>query len=836
MRIRSKSSLTPHLCSLFGSHPHMARNSVCRLLSYAVVLISTAVSGLQAAESKLTDLIVFPTEISLTNQQDRQTMVIQAVYDNGLTEDVSLKATLKLENPALVTIDKAIVKPAADGETKLTVDFAGKSLVVPVKVSAAKTVLPISFRMDVMPIFLKSGCNTGSCHGAARGKDGFRLSLFGYDADGDYYRLTREMPGRRVNLAVPAESTVVEKTIGAVQHTGGKRFEPGSEMYQSLLGWIQAGAPNDDVAKLPKLVDVQIAPKQAVMDGKGVTQRLSVIAKYSDGTDRDVTSLAVFMSNNDTSAAVAQDGVVTAGDRGEAFVTARFDTFTVGSQFLVLPKGLQFNYPAEPEANYIDGLVANKLKKLRMSPSAVCDDETFIRRVYLDIIGVTPTVEEAVAFLDSKDPAKRAKVIDQLLERKEFTELWVNKWAELLQIRSSQQVSYKAMFLYYNWLTDRISKNVPMDKMVQELLGASGGTFKNPPTNFYQQTTDKLLLTENVAQVFMGMRIQCAQCHNHPFDRWTQNEYYQFVAFFSQIGRKGTDDYRETVVFNSGGGTTPHPVTNQDMLPKFLGGIAPDTTGKDRRVVLAEWLASPQNPYFAASFVNRVWAHYLGLGIVDPVDDFRVSNPATNPELLAELAKRFTESNYDLRKIVRDICNSRTYQRSTQRNESNQTDEKNFAHASLRRIQAESLLDTISTVTNTKDKFNGLPLGSRAVQIADGGYSTYFLTTFGRATRETPCSCEVKMEPTLSQALHLLNGDTVNNKIKSGGVIAQLIKDKPKPEDRITELYLRCFARRPSKEEIDKLQKVMAAEPDPTKAMEDLFWALLNSREFLFNH
>jgi hypothetical protein len=583
-------------------------------------------------------------------------------------------------------------------------------------------------------------------------------------------------------------------------------------------------------------VDVQIAPQQGVMDGPGTKQRMTVLAKYSDGTDRDVTNLAVFLTNNETSAAVDPNGVVTAGDRGEAFVMARFETFTVGSQFLVLPKGLKFDYPAEQDANYVDTLVANKLKKLRISPSPVCDDETFVRRVFLDIVGVPPTIKEATAFLESKDPNKRAALIDDLLGRKEFTELWVNKWAELLQIRSSQQVSYKSMFLYYNWLVDRISKNTPMDEMVRELLGASGGTFKNPPTNFYQQTTDQLVLTENVAQVFMGMRIQCAQCHNHPFDRWTQDDYYGFMAFFSQIGRKGTDDYRETVIFNSGGGETNHPVGGRVMPPKFLGDEAPNTAGKDRRAILAEWLASPRNPFFAKSFANRVWAHFFGLGIVDEVDDFRVSNPASNPELLDELAKRFTESKYDLRKLVRDICNSRTYQRSTQRNETNQSDEKNFAHANLRRIQAESLLDSISVVTDTKDKFNGLPLGSRAVQIADGGFSNYFLTTFGRATRETPCSCEVKMEPTLSQALHLLNGDTVNQKIKAGGVIDKLMAEHPKVEDRIAQLYLRCLARRPTAEEVEKVKGSLDPKADPKQAMEDLFWALLNSREFLFNH
>jgi hypothetical protein len=436
----------------------------------------------------------------------------------------------------------------------------------------------------------------------------------------------------------------------------------------------------------------------------------------------------------------------------------------------------------------------------------------------------------------STDPAKRSKVIDELLERKEFSEIWVNKWAELLQIRSTITVSYKSMFLYYNWLVERLSKNMPMDQMVQELLGANGGTFKNPATNFYQTTTETLPLTESVAQVFMGMRIQCSQCHNHPFDRWTQDDYYGFAAFFSQIGRKGGEDYRETIVFNSGGGEVNHPVGGRVMAPKFLGGETPNVQGKDRRVVLAKWLASPQNPWFATSFANRVWAHFMGVGIVEPVDDFRVSNPATNPELVEALGKHFTDTKYDLKALVRDICNSRTYQRSTLRNESNSSDERNFAHSLVRRIKAENLLDTISLVTNTKDKFQGLPLGARAVQIADGQSSTYFLTTFGRATRETPCSCEVKMEPTLSQALHLLNGDTVNAKIKQGGLVHQLMKSKKSPSEQITDLYVRCLARKPSKEELDALVPALSDKAKQAQALEDMFWALLNSREFLFNH
>jgi hypothetical protein len=375
-----------------------------------------------------------------------------------------------------------------------------------------------------------------------------------------------------------------------------------------------------------------------------------------------------------------------------------------------------------------------------------------------------------------------------------------------------------------------------MDQMVQELLGASGGTFKNPATNYYQSERDTLKVAENVAQVFMGMRVQCAQCHNHPFDRWTQDDYYGFAAFFSQIGRKGTDDPRETVVFNSGGGEVNHPVGGRVMKPKFLGGAAPDVAGKDRRVVLSKWLASPDNPYFATNLANIVWAHFFGMGIINEVDDVRVSNPASNPELLQELGKKFTEYKYDFKKLVRDICTSRTYQLAPEPNASNQGDTRNFSHAAIRRIKAEMFLDCITQVTDTKNKFPGLPLGARAVQIADGGSTTYFLTTFGRATRETVCSCEVKLDPTLSQSLHLLNGDTTTQKIQAGNLVARRLAEKKSPAEVVEELYVRCLSRKPLPKERAALDANLAAEPDKKKGLEDVFWALLNSREFMFNH
>ncbi len=780
-------------------------------------------------------LEIFPPEIKLITKRSEQRYTVVASFADGITRDVTAEAKIRLANAAIARIENHVVLPQGDGGTELVVEYGGRASVVPVVVEKAAEERPISFKQDVMPIFLRTGCNTGGCHGSARGKDGFRLSLFGFDMDGDYFRLTREFNGRRLNLAAPEESLLLEKSIGRVAHTGGQRFNQNDRYWNTIVRWIEAGVPTDP-ATIALPVSAEVFPKGAVLDGKGATQQMIVKAKYSDGSERDVTSLALFLSNNEASAKISPEGVVTAGDRGEAFIMARFHTFTIGSPFVVLPKGLQFSFPKVPENNYIDTLINAKLKKLRIAPSELCTDEEFLRRVTIDVTGVLPTLEEYNRFLADKSPNKREIVVDGLLNRKEFAELWVLKWAELLQIRSSQQVSYKAMLLYYNWLQDKIARNVPVNEWVQELLGASGGTFKSPATNYYQNETDIVKVTENVAQVFMGMRIQCAQCHNHPFDRWTMDDYYGFAAFFSQIGRKGTDDPREIVVFNSGGGEVSHPVGGRQMKPKFLGGATPDVAGKDRRVVMAQWLASPENPYFATNLANIVWGHFFGAGIINEVDDVRISNPASNQELLNELGKRFTEYKYDFKKLVRDICLSRTYQLSTTPNPSNELDTRNFAKSGVRRIKAETLLDCISQVTETQNKFPGLPLGARAVQIADGSISTYFLTTFGRATRESVCSCEVRLEPNLSQSLHLLNGDATGPRISQGNLIARRLGEKKSPLEIIEEIYLRALSRRPTQAEKDKLVALIAAEQNPQRALEDAFWAVLNSREFMFNH
>jgi hypothetical protein len=438
--------------------------------------------------------------------------------------------------------------------------------------------------------------------------------------------------------------------------------------------------------------------------------------------------------------------------------------------------------------------------------------------------------------LASTDPNKRSALIETLLSRKEFSEIWAMKWADLLMIKSKNEVSYKAAYLYYNWLINQIASNTPIDKIVREMLSATGGTFQNPATNFYQVEQDRLKMSENVAQVFMGIRTQCAQCHNHPFDRWTMDDYYGFAAFFAQVGRKQSEDYRQILVFNGGGGEVNHPVGGRVVKPKFLGGTEPESAGKDRRALLAEWITSNDNPFFAKSVANRIWAHFTGVGVVDPVDDFRASNPASNPELLNTLGAKLIEYKYDTKQLVRDICNSQTYQRSTSPLPDNEQDLRNYSHATVRRIPAENLLDCISQVTETKEKFRGLPLGARAVQIADGATSNYFLTTFGRSARTTVCAEEATTDPSLSQALHLINGGTISGKINQGGMLAAWKKEGLTPEAIIDRIYVRCLSRKVTEPERARLMQLISESANPDQGIHDVFWAILNSREFIFNH
>lgn len=813
----------------------MQRNMLFALMLTACV---TACAFAQAQPEQATTrpgrLEVYPPSVELTGAKDYQHIVIRSVGDDGITRDVTDAATIESGDTNVVFVSDGRVRAWGNGESHLAVTYDGQTLQMPVKVTKVDHQRAVSLRLDVIPTLTSAGCNNGSCHGSARGQDGFHLSLFGYDPNGDHYAMTRELPGRRLNFARPAESLLVKKAVGRAPHTGGKLFELDSHHAQTLIEWIERGAPNDP-ADIAHVTHIDVFPPDMVLTAGGESQRMIVRSYYSDGTNRDVTELATLMSNNDVCARVDASGRVTPGQRGEAQLLARFDVHSVGIPVIVIPADAPTVSPPQP-ANYIDEFVHKKLVNLRIQPSDVCTDDVFLRRAYIDLTGMLPTPEAHAAFIADERPDKRARLIDELLQRKEFVELWVMQWAERMQIRSTLEVSYKAMLLYYNWLQERLAADMPLNEIVRELLSATGGTFTSPATNFYQLERDTLKLSENVAQSFLGARMQCAQCHNHPFDRWTMDDYYSFAAFFAQVGRKQAEDPRETIVFNNRNGDVNHPVGNRAMLPRFLGGPSPDIKGRDRRVVLAEWLTSKDNDMFARNVANMVWAHFFGRGIVDPVDDVRVSNPPSNGPLLAALAERLVEYNYDLRKFVRDICNSRTYQLSSKTNPTNAEDHRNFSHAAIRRIRSEVLLDCISQVTGAPNKFKGLPLGARAVQIADGNVSNYFLTTFGRAKRETVCTCEVVMEPNLSQALHLINGDSVNQKIAEGGLVKGLVDSGKTPEAIVDQLYLACLSRVPTDAERAKLHEVLSVSEDKPAVLNDLLWALLNSKEFMFNH
>lgn len=781
-------------------------------------------------------LRVYPERIVLTTARDLQGVVIQRTFPDGSTKDVSDSAALSISDPAVARVDGTMLEPLADGKAELRIDVDGLHTSVPIDVERASENPPLRFRNDVLPVLTRAGCNTGKCHGSASGKDGFRLSLFGYDPEGDHYRLTREISGRRINLAAPEECLLVGKALGKVPHTGGQRIEPDSAQHELLLTWLTAGAEADP-RDTPKPIGIEVFPKQAVFAAKGERQQLVVLAKYSDGSDRDVTELAVFLSNNDAATTVSEHGLVNGTGSGAAFILARFDQFTEGASIISRP-GTPYSFPKIAPQNYVDELVYERWRELHLVPSDRCSDETFLRRVFIDLIGLLPTAERRQAFLDDPDPKKREKLIDELLERDEFLDLWVMKWAEMLQIRTANGLSPKGLLLYDAWLRDRVRSGATIDKIAHELLPASGGTFENPATSYYQTETTPQLLAENVAQALLGTRIQCAQCHNHPFDRWTMDDYYGFASFFSQVGYKQARDPREITVFDAATGEMKHPLGGDHVVvPKFLGGeVAKIRAGTDYRQALADWLVSPENPALGRHLANVVWAHLFGIGIVDAVDDVRVSNPPSNPRLLEALGRKLAGYRFDIKPLVRDLCNSRTYQLVTTRNASNAWDERDFSHARVRRLRSEVLLDCLSQVTETTDRFPGLRPGARAVHVADGRTTNYFLTTFGRSTRQTACTCEVKTSPTLSQALHLINGETTSGKIEEGKVVERLLLERGDAMAVVGDLYERCFSRRPTAEETQAIQKRLSGSADVQAALIDLFWALLNSNEFVFNH
>ncbi|MDE3164859.1 MAG: DUF1549 domain-containing protein, partial [Acidobacteriota bacterium] len=586
-------------------------------------------------------------------------------------------------------------------------------------------------------------------------------------------------------------------------------------------------------------------PDKFVFAGKARRQTMQVVAKYSDGATRAVNHLALYLTNNPATAGIDTQGVVTAGKPGDTFVFARFAKFTAGAEVIVLPPG-KFKWPKLAQNNYIDGLVWAKLQKLRILPSAEASDEQFLRRAYLDLIGLLPTPDEYRGFMNSRDPQRRAKLVDALLGRDEFNDLWAARWSEWLKVRSEPNSSFgtsrKAAAAYYGWIRDAMRRRTPLDEFVRQQIAGAGSNLRNPPVNLYtmlpQGQYDPKEVAQDVAQVFTGMRIQCAQCHNHPFDRWTQEDYYGFVSFFTGVRRKMASEARESWVYDDPNAPpAKHLLDGHPVPATFLGGERPDTRGKDPRIALAAWLTSKDNAWFRENLANRIWAQFFARGIVDPVDDVRISNPPSNRELLEELGRRLASYDFDLRRLIRDICTSRVYQLSSVPNPSNRDDDSQFSHQRLRRLRADVMLDALAEVTATPSDFNGMPRGMRAVELYEGGFrASYFLKTFGAAARDSVNTSEERFEPTLAQTLHLINGSTIDEKLARSPVIAGMIQSGRKPAAIIDELFLRALSRKPSEAERKKMLELAGGPPAGKPGYDDVLWALVNSTEFEFNH
>ena len=780
--------------------------------------------------NNVNEIMVYPPEIHVA--ADRPALFLIRARGNDGRETAWADGSLQLSiiDQKIAKLEGRKIYPVSAGQTKLVVQSGSNRLEVPVFVDKIEQANGVSFRSDVIPILTKSGCNSGGCHGAASGQDGFALSLFGYDPHGDYMTITRHMIARRINRSLPAESLLMKKALGAVPHTGGQKIEPGSLAHKTLEQWIREGA-RDDTDPPAKLTRLELYPREITANPKG-KQRLVVIAHRADGSKRDVTHWAEFRSTNEDTMSVNADGIAHAHSAGETFLTTRFDTLTNGRSAIVRDEKASIPWVPRRQNNTVDQMVDRKLKRRGISPSPLCDDQTFIRRLSIDLRGKLPSEDEVAEFLCMQVRDKREKLIDSYLSSDQFVDLITMRWSELLKVRSGGKLSRQGVHRYSNWLRGEVEQNTPLDRLAHQLISASGETANNPAGYFFQTEKEITKQAENIAQIFLGMRLQCASCHNHPFDRWTMDDYYGFAAFLAQIGKKPGEDPREIILFHQGTGSVTHPVSGSVVAPKFLGDVQPDLGKKDPRILLADWIASESNEYFAPHMANTLWSWFFHRGIVDDPDDVRVSNPPANAPLLQYLSEQLVKESFDSRALIREICASRTYQAEVT------TDQQAcelFAGQSLRPLSAPVLHDVIVQLTESPTRFEATIEGTTAVQLTDGAVSNNFLTTFGRSGRNTVCTCETKDDPTLSQALHLVNGDTVHQKIINGKLIETWLNADIDSDVVVQKLFMRCLARQPSEEEILAITTQFSERP-PQQVLEDLFWSLINSPEFLFNH
>jgi hypothetical protein len=760
------------------------------------------------------------------------------VSANG--RDVTREATYASSNPAVAKVDaKGYVTPTGDGTAKIRVTHGNDLLDVPVTVKGFGAAgRGVDFRTEVAPLLSKHGCNAGGCHGKASGQNGFKLSLFGFDTDFDYAAITREARGRRIFHANPDESLFLVKAAGKVPHGGGKRLAPESADYQVIRRWIAAGAPAS-APDVPAVKRLRVLPSDAVLQ-PGQRQQLAVVAEYSDGSSRDVTRQSEFFSNLDVVAAVDADALVKAGrERGEAAVMARHMGHVAVFKAIV-PHGPPLDsIPEFKPNNKVDELALAKWKKLGLRPSPTCDDATFLRRVTVDLCGRLPTPAETKAFLADAAADKRAKLIDRLLDSADYPAYFALKWGSILR-NSNLAGADQAAVAFHNWLKDMIARNRPYDELVRGVVAAAGEWQDAPAVNWLWQNRDDQLhmVTADVAQVFLGTRLQCAKCHHHPYERWGQADYYGLAGFFTRLGRKSFG--QPPPYYASATPTTGErdPTTGKTPEPKFLDGpVGKFTPDEDPRHALVDWMAKPGNKFFAPTLVNRLWGHFLGRGLVSEVDDLRETNPPSNPELLEFLAADFTAHKYDVKHVIRTILNSRVYQLSAEPTDDNRDDRQNFARYYARRMPAEVFLDAVNATCGTKSSFNGVSQNARAIDLPHEGFGSYFLDTFDRPKRVTVCECERSTGATLGQVLLLANSEEIENKIGDGnGRVARFFKEKKSAAEMVEELYLVALARSPKESERKRLTEYIEKADNKQRATEDVLWALLNTREFMFNH
>ncbi len=789
-------------------------------------------------------LEIEPRRASLTGPLSHQDLLVTGSCADGSEIDLTPRAACVPVKPGVVRIEHGIrLIPIGDGTVDIIVRCAGKSSRVTVIVKDFKKLAPVSLANDIEPLITCIGCNSGTCHGQQNGKGGFKLSLRGFDPAFDFEQITRDGSGHRVDVKVPEKSLVLAKPSLETPHGGGLRLAKGTPEYNLVLRWIREGrvAPGD---KEPRLAELVVSPTERVVSKLGAAQRILATARYTDGTERDVTQLCRYSSQNDAVASVTDQGVVKVRQAGESAIMVSYGGDVKVTRILVPQSGPPINTSRLPRANFIDDLIYRKLTQMRIPPSGRCTDTEFLRRVCLDVAATLPTTAETRAFLRDTDPLKRSKLIDRLLERPEYDDLRTLRLCDTLRV-NGQYVSDEGADAYYRWIHDRVAANMPYDRFVRELLTGRGSSFRSGAANYFRVATTPQELAETTAQTFLGARIQCAQCHNHPFERWKQKDYYGLAGFFARVGRKGGPEFGEDQVYVTRNGEATNPRTKQVVPPKFLGGASPlIDSDTDRRAVLADWLTATSNTEFARVAVNRIWADYFGKGIVDAVDDFRTSNPASNERLLDALAKQFIADRYDVTKITRTVLNSEAYQRSSVILPGNSKDERCFARAYPRRLPAETLMDAIAQATGKPDKFGRYPSGWRAIQVRDSKVNSYFLDVFGRPKREIVCACERSPQPNLAQSLHLINSDTINAKLSAGdGRVTEILRRyRTTPlfqpaADRLMlqEMYLSTLCRYPTEAETREFLIYFAAAPDHRKASEDALWAVLNSEEFLFN-